>query len=98
MIPAEGDYALTLRVATSHGRVLRRIEVDGRTPDKRLEAVELGYTGGWATHQDDWQLFHVGSGANQPVPLHLTAGKHTLRMTNLEGSLNVDYLLFSPLK
>jgi len=97
-VPAEGDYALTLRAATSHGRVLRRIEIDGRTPDKRLEAVEFGYTGGWATHQDDWQLFHIGAGLDKPVPIHLTAGKHTLRMTNLEGSLNLDYLIISRLK
>jgi len=96
-IPGEGNYALTVRAATSHGRVLRRIEIDGKTPDKRLEAVEFGYTGGWASHQDDWQLFHIGSGLDEPVPIHLTAGRHKLRMTNLEGSLNVDYLVFSPL-
>lgn len=96
--PAAADYALALRVATHHGRVLRRIEIDGKIPDKRLGAVEFGYTGGWATHQDDWCMFTVGTDPKRPVRLHLDAGEHTLRLTNLKGSLNVDYLLFTPLQ
>jgi heparan-sulfate lyase len=97
-VPVEADYALALRVATNHGRVVRRIEIDGELPDKRLAAVEFGYTGGWASQTDDWGIFVVGDAYKNPVPIHLTPGKHTLQLTNLKGSLNVDWLLFTPLK
>lgn len=93
-----GDYALTILGASQEKVVLRSVELDGK-PLAGAGVIRMEGTGGWGrTNPDDWQPFRVLGEKGQPLPIALTPGKHTLRLTNLVGQhYNVDAILLTPL-
>jgi hypothetical protein len=82
-VPATGTYNLELSVAAMHPGRRIYFELDG----KRLPgAVNLPVTG-------DWAHFQVVS---MPGGVHMTEGRHTLKMVFDESYMNVDWLRFTP--
>ncbi|NLF17240.1 MAG: hypothetical protein GX595_08280, partial [Lentisphaerae bacterium] len=91
-VPVAGAYALTLRYCTADEQARRAILVDGALPDASLGACELPWTGGWSSAASDWRLLTVAGVDGKPFRFHLTAGRHTLRLVNVQGSANLDWL------
>ncbi len=91
-IPVAGAYALTLRYCTADEQARRAILVDGALPDASLGACNLPWTGGWSSTASDWRLMTVPGADGKPFRFHLTAGRHTLRLVNVQGSANLDWL------
>ncbi len=85
--PAAGLYRIELRYATLSVSP-RRLEVDGQ-PAAGLESFQLPQTRGWRWCEE----------AVLPVPVELTAGRHTLRLTSLGGGgLNLDVIRLTPVR
>jgi hypothetical protein len=84
-VPTAGEYQLYLRYATDNPAV-RSLTVNGQSPGQAYERLEFPSTGGFSTVADNWQFQAAGP------PLKLEAGTHTLRLTNVEGGLAVEYL------
>ena len=82
-IPETGMYDLDLNVATIHPERRIYFELDGQ---RLPETVILPVTG-------DWAAFEV---VTMPGGIHLTQGKHTLRMVFDESFMNVDWLRLRP--
>jgi len=78
--PVAGKYEMTIRYATRENAV-RDVQVNGE-PAGRL-AVTRG--AGW----DDWKTAVFGD------PVTLRKGKNTVQMTNVNGGLNLDELVFT---
>jgi len=53
-------------------------------------------TGGWCRATDDWRWFRLVTEDGEPLAIRLTAGAHTLRMTRLASSLNLDLFALVP--
>ena len=90
-VPREGDYLLVLRYAAA-AKSVRRLDLDGAVPQPNLPPLTLPATGGFAADRDDWRLLTVPGPDGKPLALHLTAGEHRLRLTQVEAGLALDYL------
>ncbi len=87
-VPAEGDYRLVLRYCTPLS-VQREVQVDAAAPVK----TPFYATGGFSGDASDWAHGVVRSPDGKHLVLHLTAGEHTVKMTNVDGKgMNLDYL------
>jgi len=75
-----GEYCLTLEYACNWEDTRRRIALDGDVPPG-LEDVLLHGTGSWA----DFDPMTVAAADGGRVRLQLTAGKHTLTLTNVDS-------------
>jgi hypothetical protein len=96
-VPTAGVYHLTLRYCTQDENVARAILVDGALPDAVLGFVPCAWTGGSSGTTSDWRTLTLSGSDGKPFPLPLSQGKHTLRLVNLDGSMNLDWLcLHSP--
>jgi hypothetical protein len=91
-IPAAGTYHLTLRYCTSDEAVVRAILVDGALPDAALGRVPFAWTGGWSNTASDWRQAIVEGSDGKPFAFGLSQGRHALRLVNVQGSLNLDWL------
>jgi len=95
-VPESGYYHLMLKSCSRDRRVRRLLEIDGSTKALPVSEFYLPWTGGWSNDKDDWRLsavsdFRVG----RPALAYLTRGRHRLRLTNLNGSANLDYLVIA---
>ena len=83
-VMTEGEYELVLRFASEVPSV-REIAINGK-PVAGLEEVKLKATGGWRL----WEM------ASFDIPLQLSKGEHTLRITNINNSLNIRQIILVP--
>lgn len=89
-VPADGDYVIYARYATQSDEAVRSLTIDGQSPGAAREDLRFASTGGFCTVEDNWAVKRLGE------PVHLTAGKHVIRMTNLAEGLALDYLTLVP--
>jgi len=82
-VPETGLYDLDLNVAALHPGRRIHFELDG---ERLPETVILPVTGDWATFE----------AVALPGGIHLTKGKHTLKVVFDESYMNVDWLQFTP--
>jgi hypothetical protein len=90
--PADGGYVVTLRYCTSDEGVIRAVLIDGALPDASLGQQPLPWTGGWSSTASDWRLAAVTGADGKPFLVGLTKGRHTIRLVNVQGSANLDWL------
>ena len=97
-VPRDGAYHLTLKYCSDSEGPVRALVVDGVFHAEWMKAIDFDWTGGWSNHQDDWRLKTITDPkTNKPCPLHLTAGRHMIRLVNVRDSMNLDVLvLHSP--
>jgi len=97
--PKSGRYYLALRYCTPFEECRRALQIDGEYVDESHRDLHLAGTGGWSNDRNDWRHYVLTDGEGQPLPLTLAQGKHTVKMTNLDGQgLNLDYLALVPLE
>lgn len=93
-VPAEGDYHLAIRGASVYSRIFRELRIDGEL----LQIASFASTGGWCRTTDDWRWFRLMADEAGPLVIHLTEGRHQLRMTQLTGSMNLDAFALVPVQ
>lgn len=80
-VQQEGLYSLTFNVRQDFVRgtkVLRQLTIDGAVPF--LEAEQIGFA-----YQMGWKHVTFADESSAPYLVYLTAGQHTLRLTNVLG-------------
>jgi len=92
-LPRAGNYRLAVRYCTP-GPASRGIAVDGNTVPAAV-SVRFPATGGFGSEtSNDWQHALARSVDGKPLAWALGAGRHTIRLTNVDGNgMNLDYLL-----
>ncbi|HOQ30620.1 MAG TPA: hypothetical protein PLH36_17920, partial [Armatimonadota bacterium] len=90
-VPQAGRYRLLLKYCSDSPNPRRELRVDGQIPADICKEIAFPRTGGFSTAKDDWAYLTVG-GEEKPLLLDLTAGEHTIRMTNLGDGLALDWL------
>jgi len=93
-VPADGAYLLTIRYCTAADAAVRAVLIDSALPGETCREVAFPCTDGYANESDDWQSLTIpASDPGQPFRFHLTKGKHTLRLINVQQSVNLDQLI-----
>ncbi len=93
-IPKAGAYELLVRGASVYDTILRELKLDGKPLTPGI--VRFTGTGGWCRDTNDWRYFRITSTDGRPLRVRLAAGKHTLRMEQRGGSMNVDCFVWEP--
>ena len=93
-IATPGTYTITLKYATGALRSERGLRIDGECPDPACKKLVFPGTGGYCADEDNWAYATVKDAAGAPLRVGLKAGTHRLRMTNLNGGMAVDFILF----
>ena len=88
-VTKEGNYLVFARYTTAVKAVSRSLTIDGVSPTPTYDKISFPGTGGWSVSADNWDFKQLGP------PLCLTAGKHRIRMTNLDSVVNFDYLVLT---
>ncbi|MGC9318832.1 MAG: hypothetical protein ACP5KN_12445 [Armatimonadota bacterium] len=91
-VPQDGRYRLIFRYATGSENARRRIEIDGEPPHGAAEEFAFPHTGGYGTNPADWQYRPLQDAEGNEVAVPLSAGEHTIRMTNLGDGLGLDFI------
>ncbi len=89
--PKEGTYWIVVRYCAT-GEVARVVQLEG----KALVGgpIKFPSTGGFSGDANNWAHEVLRDPNGEPLALQLTAGEHTLRMTNVDGNgMNVDYVM-----
>ncbi len=89
-VAEDGRYLLYARYATGSENAARALTIDGASPGSEFAEIAFPRTGGYGTTPDTWHTKRLGP------PVMLSAGEHTLRMTNLGDGLALDYLALVP--
>jgi len=93
-VPETGYYHIMFKSCSRDRHVRRRLEIDGKAPVPAAADFYLPYTGGWSNQRDDWHLVRLEDyRIGRPVLVYLTRGEHRLRLTNLNHSANLDYIV-----
>ncbi len=93
-VPKDGAYCLSLRYCANGVDPIRTIAIDGALQAAFLSDVPFTDTGGWSNGRDDWRTQTITDPAtNKPFLFHLRKGAHTLRMVNVQESMNMDYFV-----
>jgi len=98
-----GDYEIVLRYCTGSDPSRRALTIDGQPPTAGGPELVLPNTGGYCTGGDNWQFYRVpavpgGASTDAPARLRLSAGKHLLRLANVNGGLGLDQIIISRAK
>jgi hypothetical protein len=91
-VPKDARYRVIFRYATLSENSRRRLELDGAVPDPAAAAVAFPRTGGFGSSPLDWKYLTLQDAAGKDVELSLSAGEHTLRLTNLGDGLALDFI------
>ncbi|MFW5869119.1 MAG: hypothetical protein ACOCX2_14940, partial [Armatimonadota bacterium] len=92
-VPEDGRYRMIFRYATSSEDTQRRVEIDGELAHPSAEAVAFPPSGGFGSSPHDWEYMPLKDARDNDVVLTLSAGEHTLRMTNLKDGLGLDFVV-----
>ncbi|MBM4084409.1 MAG: hypothetical protein FJ272_06435 [Planctomycetes bacterium] len=97
-VPQDGEYRVAVKCCSESPAPQRAVVVDGAFPSEPCQRLDFPSTGGWSNERDDWKLVTLSDPKTQkPLAFHLRAGEHTLRLINLQDSMNLDFLvIFSP--
>lgn len=88
-LPAEGTYALSFRYGAGT-ETRRRLDLDGKPPHPACGAVRFPATGAYTNHA----LCALADADGNAVVLALRAGRHVLRLTNVDSTgLALDAIL-----
>jgi ABC-type glycerol-3-phosphate transport system substrate-binding protein len=83
-VPADGLYHITLKNRQNYNRgnvSVRRLQIDGETPFREAEEVDLKFT-------SDWNMLTLSDEASgEPYKFPLTQGRHTLRLEITLGGM-----------
>jgi hypothetical protein len=92
-VPKAGKYLLVLRYCMPLS-AQREVQVDDRAP---FVAVCPGTGGFGGPVTNEWAHYVVHTPDQKWLVLDLTAGTHTIKLTNTDGrGMNLDYLALSP--
>lgn len=94
-VPKAGDYRIVLKYASDCDSTTRDLTIDGATPGNAFKTFVLPRTGGFCSTRDDWAYYMIGDAA-APATVSLTAGPHTLRMSNRQDGCALDFILLTP--
>ncbi|WP_409345121.1 heparinase II/III family protein [Paenibacillus sp. MBLB4367] len=86
-VPESGEYRIVLRYATMADNSFRTLSVDGGP----ASMFHFAQTPGWNDRRN--ALLQDADGND--LVFQLQQGRHTIRMTNFSGALNLDYVLLS---
>jgi len=78
-VPKDGIYHIGfkyLQAYSNNAYAYRTITIDGKSPFKELQQVGFPYNSSWS-----WGGLTLSDEEDQPLPIRLTQGKHTIRMT-----------------
>ncbi|MBC8443344.1 hypothetical protein H8D79_01315, partial [PVC group bacterium] len=89
-VPRDGRYLIYARYTTRLENRSRSLTLDGVSLGAAYEKIAFPCTGGWSLSEDNWAFKKLGP------PIRMQAGKHRLRMTNLDSAVNLDYLVVVP--
>jgi len=92
-VPEDARYRVVFRYGTNSQATRRRLEIDGEAPHDAAAEIAFPATGGFGNNPQDWQYLTLQDAAGNDVALPLTAGEHTLRMTNLGDGLGLDFIV-----
>ncbi len=90
-VPQAGRYAIYARYGSGGQDPHRALTIDGASPDPAFDDLAFAPTGGYGVTEAHWRIARLGPA------VQLSAGKHTLRMTNLGDGMALDYLTLVPL-
>ena len=97
-VPKTGKYGVVVRLCSREPAMQRKLSIDGKVVSIG-EAVEFSGTTGYSNTTDDWRAMQVVDTTNKPFSIRLDAGKHVVRMENVDGvSMNVDWVALVPAK
>ncbi|MGD9497136.1 MAG: hypothetical protein AB7Y46_12635 [Armatimonadota bacterium] len=91
-VPEDGRYRMIFRYGTDSENTRRRVEIDGAVPVACAAEVAFARSGGFGSDPGDWKYLTLQDAAGNEVLLPLSAGEHTLRMTNLGDGLALDFI------
>lgn len=96
-VPKAGRYAVLVRAChDSQNPVTRTLSVDGKPVLAEGSSFLFPHTGGWSSKTDDWRNVWL-TDRGTPAILELSAGAHTLTLTNTSGiGLNLDWIKLVP--
>ncbi|MGI6355036.1 MAG: hypothetical protein ACOX6W_08075 [Lentisphaeria bacterium] len=97
-LPKAGAYQILFRYATNHKETIRKVEINGQTPSTAAASLAFARTGSYGFAAADWRFLPLPDDAGKPLVVTLPAGKNTIRMTNLNGGLALDFILLKPEK
>ncbi len=92
-VPADGRYRMIFRYATGSEDTRRKVEIDGAVPREAAAEVAFPKSGGYGNHPDDWRYMPLADADGSEIALELSAGEHTLTMTNLQDGLGLDFVV-----
>ncbi|NOZ20370.1 MAG: hypothetical protein GXP25_04695, partial [Planctomycetes bacterium] len=93
-VPADGEYWVTFKYCAENLGPVRALVLDGAFPAECMKAIDFASTGGWSNEHDDWRYWTVTDPkTNKPSPFYLRKGEHTLRIVNVQQSLNLDLIV-----
>ena len=93
-VPQDGEYYITLKYCSESDAPVRALIVDKAFPAECMKRLRMASTGGWSNDHDDWQLLTVTDPkTKKPFPFDLRKGEHTLRLVNVQDSVNLDYIV-----
>ncbi len=92
-VPEDARYRMIFRYATSSEDTRRKVEIDGEVPHPAAEEVAFPASGGFGSSPHDWEYLPLTDERGNEIALPLSAGQHTLRMTNLGDGLGLDFVV-----
>ena len=81
-----------LCVASTYGAISRELRLDGNLLATGVTGMDFRGTGGFGYSPQEWRWVRF------PAPVKLTKGPHTVSLTVVQGSANLDALAFVPVK
>ncbi|NOZ22658.1 MAG: hypothetical protein GXP25_16395 [Planctomycetes bacterium] len=97
-VPKTGKYSIVFRYATNCKNTQRDLKIDGTYPHPACKVIRFKSTGGFGVKADQWQYLTVSDEKGKPVLFDLSAGEHTIWMSNLNDGLGVDFIALVPEK
>lgn len=92
-VPQDGRHRMIFRYATSSENTRRKVEIDGAVPHPSAAEVAFAASGGFGSNPRDWEYLPLRDARDNEITLPLSAGTHTLRMTNLGDGLGLDFIV-----
>jgi hypothetical protein len=89
-------YAIALRYASGAEQARRDCQIDGAPPGEAWQGLLFPGTGGYCTEADNWAWRLLKGKDGSVLCPRLSAGEHTLRLTNRGGGMALDAILLVP--